>query len=72
MEIRSSGSSSSQDKRVKLEEGDRGDSQQLGIGKQLGHRVLFTLPIPIEPSASKEPWFSTMVELHMEGKPSGR
>ncbi|KAM1306121.1 hypothetical protein PS2_008589 [Malus domestica] len=74
MEIRSSGSFSSQDKKVKLEEGDRDNSQQLGIGKQQDLQPLFTLPIPntIVPSASKEPWFSILAELPMERKRSGR
>lgn len=75
MEIRSSGSSSSQDKRAKLGEGDQNDSPLLDIGRQLVLQVMFSLPVPtliIEPSASKEPWSSTLVELLMEPKPSGR
>ena len=76
MEIKSSGSSSSRDKRVKRGEGDRNDSLLLDIGRQLVLSVMFTLLVPavliMVPSASKELWSSTLVELPMEAKPSGR
>ena len=76
MEIKSSGSSSSRDKRVKHGEGDRNDSLLLDIGRQLVLQVMFTLPVPavliMVPSASKELWSSTLVDLPMEAKPSGR
>lgn len=45
METLSSGSSSSPDKRVKPEGGDRGDSQQLGTGKPPALLIMSTLPI---------------------------
>lgn len=68
----SSGFSSFPDKRVKPAGEDQGDSRQLDTGKLRGLLIMSTLPTLVALLVRKGPWFSTMEELLMEKKLSGR
>lgn len=71
MVILSSGFSSFPDKRVKHVGEDQGDSRQVDTGKLRGLLIWCTL-LTVALLERKGPWFSTMEELLLGKKLSGR